>query len=198
MTARASSGGGLATRAASALVPVEGHPYGRPTIHERLRRGDASMQLQRVEAYGVECGITLVDGRAITLAELSQELTYEGLLEGHPTTADNDRHIAYFLEAEQRRSGWRPLLIDPPRRARWRDDDVSADDVVERRPPEWLPMVRCVGRFRSFPTGLVQDAHESGLTLVWFQDHYALPIAEEVFLRIRALDWSAHAHDYEI
>lgn len=156
------------------------------------------MQLQQVEAYGVACGVTLLDGRAITLVEISQGLTYEGLLEGHPTTEDNDRSIAQFLEAERRRTGWKPLLIDPPRRALWRAQDVSADDVVEHRPPEWLPMVRCSARFRSFPTGLDPEAHESGLTVVWYQDGYALPIAEEVFIRIRALDWSAHAHDYQL
>lgn len=156
------------------------------------------MQLQQVEAYGVECGLTLLDGRAITLVGISQSMTYDGLLEGHPTTQDNDRSIAHFLAAEQKRTGHKPLLIEPHRRASWREQSVSADDVVERRPPEWLPMIVCIALFRSFPISLDGDADESELSVLWFQDHYALPISEEALERIRAVDWASRAREYQL
>ena len=75
-----------------------------------------------------------------------------------------------------------------------------------QRPIEWryehapppgelvaLPSVFCVGRFRSWG----DVACWSGLTVAWFQDEFALPIAPDVLAAIQRLDWAAHAEEYD-
>ncbi|HEU4407253.1 MAG TPA: hypothetical protein VFS43_18430 [Polyangiaceae bacterium] len=73
--------------------------------------------------------------------------------------------------------------------------------VVEhsaRRIPEWLPMVQCIGSFRCNDTVRGSAASLSALTVVWFQDEYALPIQEPALEQLAGLDWASLAVDVEL
>lgn len=155
------------------------------------------MQLKQDDAYGIACGLTLADGRRITLTRLEQAMTYEGLLEGYPTRRENDRRVAALVDAERTRTRWPPIVIEPTRRASF-DRAGPVEDAVGGRVPEWLPMVACVANFTSLPTGRDLDAHMSELSVVWFQDQFALPFAAEALAAIHAIDWVEHARDYEL
>jgi hypothetical protein len=151
------------------------------------------MQLNDDDAYGMACGLTLADGRKITLTRLQQSMTYEGLLEGYPTRKENERRVAALVESERTRTRCPPIIIEPTRRASFHRAG-PVEDAVRDRVPEWLPMVACVANFTSLPTGRDQDAHMSELSVVWFQDQFALPFAAEALAAIRAIALLLHQH----
>jgi hypothetical protein len=53
-----------------------------------------------------------------------------------------------------------------------------------------------VGVFDSFPPARDQLEHGSSLTIVWFQENFALPIDKTVLDSIQAIDWNAVAWDW--
>lgn len=78
----------------------------------------------------------------------------------------------------------------------WRRAQVQQGNLGQF--PEWLPEVTCVGVLRcSFPA---RDPDKDGsmLTVVWFQDEYALPIDESVLSQLQTIDWEEVATDFEL
>jgi uncharacterized protein (TIGR02996 family) len=149
--------------------------------------------------YHLHCQLLLHSGRTITLERLDQSMTYAGLVDGTPTRSSNDYHIEHTLrEAETRRFGvGRPHLIPPPRRDYLREPG-DMQRIVDHFPdlvPEWLPKVECVGYFKDVVTARDPDRDLSLLTVVWFQDEYALPIQEPALSQLRELDWESLAVD---
>lgn len=61
---------------------------------------------------------------------------------------------------------------------------------------EQFPAVVCVAVFNS--DGLAKPDAEpmSSLTLIWFQDEFALPVDVEVLAHIQSLDWEALATEW--
>jgi uncharacterized protein (TIGR02996 family) len=153
-------------------------------------------------AYHLHCQLPLRSGRTITLEALDQAMTYAGLLEGTPSRESNDRDVEYALREAERYcvAGARPHLIPPPRRDYLREPG-DMERVVARSPhhvPEWLPMVRCIGSFKDVVKARDPDKALSVLTVVWFQDEYALPIREPALSRLFELDWEALAVDIDL
>ena len=73
--------------------------------------------------------------------------------------------------------------------------------IVARRPhhiPEWLPHVRCIGSFKDVVKARDPGKDLSVLTVVWYQDEYALPILEPALSQLLAMDWETLAVDVEI
>jgi hypothetical protein len=64
--------------------------------------------------------------------------------------------------------------------------------------PEWLPPVRCIGSFDSHK--LVQDPSKclSVLTIVWFQDDFALPVLDPALSQLLEVDWESLAVDVDV
>jgi uncharacterized protein (TIGR02996 family) len=141
--------------------------------------------------------MTMRSGRTITLEALDQRKTYAGLLAGTPDRESNDHHIrSALMEAERHCvQGARPHLIPPPRRD-YRREPGDMQPLVDRSPhhiPEWIPAVQCIGSFEGTPRD--PNMHLSVLTVVWFQDEYALPIREPALSQILDLDWKSLAVD---
>lgn len=134
--------------------------------------------------------ITLSTGRKLDLSALAQELTYEGLLEGAPTTKINRRHVDALVAHERaKRSGTAVYLVPP-----MEIPLPGRDEPGPMGPLAALPRVTCIGRFRSEPI-VDSPGCYSELTIIWFQDDFALPVEPSVLEAITRLDWNATAQD---
>jgi hypothetical protein len=159
------------------------------------------VELQYDVAYHLHCQLVLPSGRSITLESLNQRMTYAELIAGVPDARVNDWEIKCALQEAQRFciDGAAPHLLSPPRRSYLRKPG-DMDPIVKQRPyrtPEWLPMVRCIGSFKSFPPSRDASKHGSFLVVVWFQDEYAPPIREPAIGQLLAIDWEALAADFD-
>ena len=159
------------------------------------------MSLQYNVAYHLHCQLTLQSGRQVTLEALDQKMSYAGLLEGTPDAKTNDWYVASSLHVAERHcvEGASPHLIPPARRDYLRRPG-DMRQIIEARPyriPEWLPMVRCIGSFKSSVTSRNPDRHVSVLVVVWFQDEYGPPL-QPVLGELQAVDWDSLASDIEL
>ncbi len=133
----------------------------------------------------LHCGITLRSGRAVAIESLTQAQTYAGWLEETPSAQDNDRIIDAAVPP-------RAVLIRPLRRAYLRNPEET-----HAAGAEWLPLVTCTVRLTSTQGAKGNGAQGSFLTVVWFQDEYALPIEPAVLAQISELPWESLASDQE-
>ena len=149
--------------------------------------------LVAVGAVSMEyASITLRTKREIRLLNLRQHNVYAGLLEGRPTRQINQRITERLMNTERDR-GATPYLVEPPER------------LIERREAQpfpfgtsaQIPSIACIGLFDSHSPARDASRVGSGLTIIWFQDEYAFPIAPGVREQIRAIDWDRHAEDYD-
>ena len=115
---------------------------------------------------------------------LRQSLTYQGWLEGYPTSDDN---LELFAEL---RGPDEPYLIEPV-------EKVWDDECYGSRKPAFLPAVRCRAEFESTKLGRDPDGYASVLSVTWFQDQFAFPIDPSVLDRLVAIDWEGHAAECE-
>lgn len=131
-------------------------------------------------------------GRSILLREFRQWNFYRGLIQGIPDSESNRADVERIVARERESQNEEPYLIPPIER------------VVEREESHgltrgFLPTIACVARFVSCdaardPTNRMASA----LTIIWFQDQWAFPIAPGAREQIRAIDWEQHAHDSDI
>ena len=156
-------------------------------------------------AHNCHCSLRLETGREIILDQLAQSRTYDGLLEGTPNRASNERSIEWAMECARKgnESLGEPYLIEPERRDYLRESgDMQA--ILEqqhnrpaelKRIPEWLPQIECVGVFSSIQPARDEYKDASSLTGVWYQEDFGFdPHAIE---RLRAVNWEQHATDWE-
>ncbi len=151
-------------------------------------------------AYHLHCEIELPCGRHVILEELQQRQTYAGLLEGTPFATSNNRNIQRALDIASTRSinVAKPYLIDPVRRDYLREPgDMDDVHTFDGRAPEWLPMVRCIGSFKSFPPARNTQMHGSHLVIVWYQAEFGPPIDDIAVSQIKAINWNSVAADFE-
>jgi|GEM_PF-516082 len=132
--------------------------------------------------------ITLTSGRAIRMAALSQRAVYEYQLEGVPTR-DGNQHIIDDLRTPKH--GEAVALIEPEQRP------IQLKREYPFGEPAKLPAVACTAMFRSLEPARDLHADYSKLTVVWFQEEFALPIAPEVLASIENLNWAEIADDDE-
>jgi hypothetical protein len=141
--------------------------------------------------------IVLTSGREIGLIFLNQYLIYHGQLEGFPTARRNQMIIDHAVEEESKKQhGQAPYLIPPtqtpiilPGSARYPFGE-----------PMKLPGVLCVARFKSrLPAHNPGDPilYYSQLSVIWFQEDFALPIDGAVMEALREIDWENLAYDVE-
>lgn len=137
--------------------------------------------------------ILLHSKRSIRLLALQQSRTYAGLLEGLPTTEINQGLLA-DLPAKHRDYG-RPAHVIKPVEELIPYSDQSGEPYPFGTPAR-LPPILCAAQFESFQPARDMEAHASGLTVVWFQRHFAFPIDEDVVKAIQAIDWAECAGDF--
>jgi hypothetical protein len=150
--------------------------------------------------FHVHNTITLLSGRDVQLRMLHQRLTYEGWLEGLPSSRENDEMLRSTLKDAQRycAAGAEPILIQPKRREYHHHPGESFPrrDVAGARWPEFLPSVTCIAVLQSGQLARDSSKVFSDVTVVWFQDEFALPIDPCVIEQLRALDWEQLATDW--
>lgn len=136
--------------------------------------------------YGLD--LKLYSGRVIHLCQLFQSPTYAGLLEGQPSASLNKEIIEKAMRdvGERLWNAGTPHLIEPVIQVRAGYSTPS------------LPPAVCLASFECFQG--VSDPDEgymSSLSLVWFQDDFALPIDPLILDKIKAVDWERLAEDWE-
>lgn len=139
--------------------------------------------------------IRLDSGRGIQLTSLEIFSTYGGLLVGHPCARVNDRLLARLAVREPDGGSLPVHVVTPPRRY-----PEGASGRPPLGPVEELPSVYCRADFRSrcLDEELDDGFRESGLTVVWFQDDLASPVADFVTAGVAGLVWEELAEDYEL
>jgi hypothetical protein len=132
--------------------------------------------------------IEITGGRVLRLERLEQWLTYEGLLEGTPSSEENRAYLAGIVARRSTRFiEEATYLVKPEERSANRPGvDVELG---------WLPRVTCVGAFSSNQPARDNEADISSLRIIWLQPHFAFPIAPEPLAHILAMDWNAQAAD---
>jgi hypothetical protein len=149
--------------------------------------------------YGSGHKITLDSGRILIMTSLMQRTTYSRTMKSLPTRKYNDSRVnydhdseTYVLHAPRLYSNFCQML--PP--------DSSFAQRYAGDPVEVLPGITCIARMISNPCEpndwTEYDAVRpvsSCLTLVWFQNYWAMPIAPEVMEKLKVFDWDAHACD---
>jgi uncharacterized protein (TIGR02996 family) len=174
----------------------------RPNLAPDWLHVTSYRQLRYNVAYHQHCQLRLRSGRTVTLETLAQGRTYAGLLAGTPSQNSNDHHINSLSELAESYcvAGARSHLIVPPRRNYFRKpgDMERFSARSPHRVPEWLPMVWCIGSFNSVVKARDPSRDMSVMTVVWFQDEYALPIQQPALGQLQELDWEALAVDVDI
>ena len=137
---------------------------------------------------GVNDGdVQLTDGRVLRLRELDQCLVYEGLLDGAPTRGRNAKLVASIVEAASA-DGRRVVLVPPV--------EVPVADLGGAGPDEACLLPRTAVRARFESSEPVTAAGQySELTVVWFQEEWALPVDYGVRDLLTRLDWDGRARD---
>lgn len=137
---------------------------------------------------------TTAEGRevpfTICLKALNQSTTYAGVLEGCPNHFVNQRFVRKAVEHARELFGTHePYLIAPIEKVIALNDGDSVTRIVV------LPAVRCIASFwANYPTKPGAGDY-STLTVVWFQDDWALPIQGDIISALRALPWANLAQD---
>lgn len=146
------------------------------------------------DEYKQILGLKLSSGRKVTLNSLKQSRTNLGLLVGIPSPDTSTSIILGALERAEHDSHppSKPVLIPPARRDFYRTPgDARRPGGPDRddRPVEWLPTITCIAEFESVEPAQDKSKDASILTVVWFQDDWALPIPPSILEAIQKLDW---------
>lgn len=140
--------------------------------------------LAREPGAAYEVGVDA--GRRVHLYRLYQSRSYEGALLGQADRAGNRRVIEHALAFARQRLKFRgtPALIPVK----------TVGDA--KRASERLPDILCIGEFMwARPVRDLSHMYSSA-TLVWFQDSFAPPIARNVLVEMREIEWELLAQDW--
>lgn len=130
-------------------------------------------------------------GTRAELRSLSQSLTYEGLLEGVPTVAVTKQQIARVRDQWHGADrGHDALVLEPPLKL---PDDGALNLPATRC---LLPRIFCRARFSRWSEIAGHVSGEFHLTLVWWQEEWALPIAEGVLAELNEVNWADVAYEW--
>ena len=142
--------------------------------------------------------IILNSNRSIIIDEFYQEPTYLGLIEGFPMHYSN-REILKSLSNTVKQKIWvssMPFIIRP------KEEPIKlspeAKERYSKRPKEFQPMalpnITCIANFSSGPIDQ-QNYSLSYLSIVWFQNDYAMPINTNILKKIKEINWEQRAVD---
>ena len=162
----------------------------------------ASSNLSYEEPYNLRCGLRLSSGRRVTLTSFRQARTYLGLIEGLPDTDSSTFFIRGALKTaeESFHPRSKPVLLPPARRDYFRtpgDMAAAKRGAFAGRNIEWLPLVTCIAQFDSVMPARDPEMQGSTLSVVWFQDEWAMPIDQAALEAIKKLDWDNLATDFD-
>lgn len=133
--------------------------------------------------------LALSSGREVRLDSLRQWYVYAGLLDGVPSREINDRIVANIVAEARTKIDHEPYLVPPKQ--------TPLPAPPNRTDPERvrLPSIACVAHLFSYRPASDPKMDCSELIVIWFQEHYAFPIAEEAERALKAIDWARLARD---
>ena len=138
--------------------------------------------------------IKLNCGREIVLDTIHQFRTYAGLYAGVPNSRLNERYIKSAMEyADEILNSNRCYLV-PPKFLEVENIDKRIkryNDAIR------LPYITSIVQFES--SVLKDDDENDGsfLSVVWYQDDFAMPIDKGVLEQIKLIDWEREAEGFE-
>ena len=112
-------------------------------------------------------------------------------MEGLPTVEMNRRIIEAGLAEAQQLRGDKPFLVKPT------ETPIDHPRSYPFGTPARIPSIRCIGRWRGQFESRGDLDGWAELTVLWFQEQFAIPIAENIVSQIQALDWNRHSIFYE-
>jgi hypothetical protein len=129
----------------------------------------------------------LRNGVHIELCALNQyKHSINQRLEGLPTVEDNLRAIDRLVKEKQAAcDGRKPYLIPPPQIP----FPFPVPDPYPFGTPATVPPIVCIGSF----TECARTDADMVLSIIWFQSHFAFPIAGAIYVAIQRIDWYRHA-----
>ena len=138
--------------------------------------------------------IELNSGREIFLDSIYQYHTYGGLLAGYPNKEMNNRYIKNDMKSALEKMNAEVTYLVPP--------SLIEMEINERARREYkdairIPYITCYGQFESSVITGDDRNDASWLTIVWYQDDFALPLDESVLEHIKTIDWDNVAEGYE-
>lgn len=143
--------------------------------------------------------VALSQGREAWLSSLHQYLTYGGVLAGLPLDDESrGRPVYRAVERAADLFGVSPMQVAilPPTmlssKVRRRGEDRELTEMVV----DFLPPVCSIGRFQSNTPVHDEDALGSTAIVVWFQKAFGCPEDGWVTDRLRDIDWSSVAADW--
>ncbi|WP_287600691.1 hypothetical protein [Thiothrix sp.] len=158
--------------------------------------------------------IQLNEKYTIRLSDLIQYYTYGGLIMGSATEKDNNEQIEQSCEYAKKKLNTESVyLIEPVRTWTTREffgNIALVEDPYQRamecrsdKPLKWrnstlerLPLITCCATFLSAPVVDEREMDISQLSVVWFQDQFAMPIDADIIKHLQGLDWEAVAQPY--
>lgn len=152
-----------------------------------LKSSRIKVQLMAENERKTRSTIKFACGTDARITSLNQSATYEGLLEGYPNSDMNARLVQRMVADIEKRTGDKPYLIQPT------ETPKPQEFPIGRRPWMALPSIECEASLYSSSFG----EFGSSLTICWYQDDFAFPIAPEVFDELRLTQWREHARPHD-
>ncbi len=136
--------------------------------------------------------IVLKDNIEVSIRELHQWGTYNGLLEGLPTDASNKRTIETVIKRAQEMSFLNNYYLIEPEQT-----PIKINRPYRFGTPMSLPSTVCIAELWHHQPARNEDMHASSLLVIWFQETYCFPIEDDILEKFKTIDWGKHAYDFE-
>jgi len=145
----------------------------------------SSKAMKRIPVGPQKNEIALNSGRTIFLTKLFQYQTYWSLLLGLPDKSMNDEIIEFSMKkARSQTQNVEPFLIEPEYNRYKLDTGIAKLHLLRDGVVDFLPIITCIGTFES-----VKGLENSFLTIIWFQDEFALPIEDSAKQQLLSVNW---------
>jgi hypothetical protein len=130
--------------------------------------------------------------KKVTITAIYQWHTYNGLIEGLPTDWANNRILQRLPSNIKSHSGKDVFHIIEPTLT-----PISYEGNYPFGQPIKLPSVICIADLILWEPVKDPDKQGSALVIAWFQDYFAFPIAPDIIEKLKVVEWSKLAVDFD-
>jgi hypothetical protein len=128
----------------------------------------------------------------VTLVQLIQGFTYDGVLEGFPNEAMNQKIMAQAEAQAAKLLHQRVILALPPVVKTNPSDPVSDFEGYQK-----LPEVCCMALLKCHDAFKDKTKDYATLGVVWYQDEFAFPIAANILADLKNLPFKQYCSEFE-
>jgi len=131
-------------------------------------------------------GELTVDGnKQVSIKRIKQWYTYDGLLEGLPTTRMNNRILEDAKEDAKIFCGLEEIYLIEPQQT-----PLSYSGKYPFGDPASMPNVTCIAELWYHATFKDKEKDFSSLGVIWFQNDFAFPIDKEIIEKLKEIPFS--------